>query len=344
MPELAPNAVNGETVVPNTTVENTEAMPSAAPTEPSSPTQPQGPQAPPEKSLSQIYGEFWALINGENPLAKRKELCECVSKILTKAISLSPAYPKYNWLIIHDPLTMLRTDTDKIYKAINSFKQKREIGLIITSAGGEIEPAYLISKLCRESTTEKFIAVVPRRAKSAATLLCCGADEIHMGQMSELGPIDPQFNDLPALGLKNAVQHVAELASQYPKASDMFAKYLSSSLNLVNLGYYERVAESAVQYAERLLKKRVSPLKGNPQDVAIQLVYGYKDHGFVIDRMEAESIFGDSMIKSGEGEYDLGNAVYEWLSLMETACDSAGYGFYMYGRPDSEASFYKKKR
>jgi len=125
----------------------------------------------------------------------------------------------------------------------------------------------------------------------------------------------------------------------------MFAKYLSSTLpNLVNLGYYERVAESAVQYAERLLKKRVLPLKANPHDVARQLVYGYMDHGFVIDQIEAENIFGDSMIKTGGDEYNLGNMVYEWLSLIDSACGTAGYGFYMYGNPDSEASFYKKKK
>ena len=161
--------------------------------------------------------------------------------------------------------------------------------------------------------------------------------------MSELGPIDPQIDGLPALGLKNAVQHLAELAAQFPKAADMFAKYLSTSMKLENLGYYERIAESAVQYADRLLQKRILPLKGKPEDVATQLVYGYKDHGFVIDKMEAQSIFGDEMIKTG-GEYDLGNSVYEWLSIITSACETAGYGFYLYGQPSSECNFYKKTK
>jgi len=335
-------AENAGSVHPNTSVQNTEGLPAATPAVPP-PTQAQGPQILPEPTITQLYRDFWALINEENPLAKKQELCALVSKILNMAMSGYEAYEQYNWLIIHDPLTMMRGDTDKIYKAIGAFQKRREIAVIITSGGGEIEPAYLISKLCRESTVGKFIAVVPRRAKSAATLLCCGADEIHMGQMSELGPIDPQINDLPALGLKNAVQHLAELASQFPKASEMFSKYLSSSLPLVHLGYYERIAESAVQYADRLLKKRILPLKGNSQDVATQLVYGYKDHGFVIDKTEAENIFGADMIKTGP-EYLLGNSVYEWLSLITTACESAGYGFYWYGNPDSECSFYKKKK
>lgn len=342
LPRRVSNAESTGSTPANAPVENTEALPSIAPATPP-PTQPQGPQTPPEPTTAQLYGEFWALINEENPLAKKQELCSRVSKILNLAMSNYETCEKYNWLIIHDPLTMMRGDTDKIYKAIGAFKNKREIAVIITSGGGEIEPAYLISKLCRESTTGKFVAVVPRRAKSAATLLCCGADEIHMGQMSELGPIDPQINDFPALGLKNAVQHLAELASQYPKAADMFAKYLSSSLTLVHLGYYERIAESAVQYADRLLKKRILPLKGNSQDVATQLVYGYKDHGFVIDKTEAQNIFGTDMIQTGP-EYLLGNSVYEWLSLITTACESAGYGFYWYGSPDSECNFFKKKK
>jgi len=332
------NSANGQTSTPVATIENTEALPSAAPSEPNPP---QEAPLPKEQSITDIYGEFWSLINGENPLSKHKEMSALVGKIVQKAMRPYDVAGKYNWIIIHDPLKMLRTDADKIYKTVSAFEQKRDVGLIITSGGGEIEPAYLISKLCRESTTGKFIAVVPRRAKSAATLLCCGADEIHMGQMSELGPIDPQFDGLPALGLKNAVQHLAELANQYPKASDMLAKYLAASLKLENLGYYERIAESAVQYADRLLRKRTLPLKGNSLDVAKLLVYGYMDHSFVIDKTEAQNIFGTDMIKAGK-EYELGNSVYEWLSIISSACEAAGYGFYMYGQPSAECNFYKK--
>lgn len=332
---------NGETTAPNTSVNANEMSPTGTTQEPSS-SKSQGPQRPKEPSIEDIYSDFWSLLSTENPLSKEQELSGLVSRILQKAMSSYSVSDKYNWLIVHDQLTMMLIDTDKIYKAINQFKQKRELALIITSGGGQIEPAYLISKLCRESTNGKFVVVVPRRAKSAATLLCCGADEIHMGQMSELGPIDPQLEGLSALCLKNAVEHVAELASRYPKAADMFGNYLKASLNLIHLGHYERLAESAVQYADRLLSKRVMALKGKPQDVATQLVYGYKDHSFVIDKTEAESIFGGVMVQSGKEEYELGNAVYGWLSMITSACESVGYGFYMYGQPVSKCNFYRK--
>jgi ClpP class serine protease len=35
--------------------------------------------------------------------------------------------------------------------------------------------------------------IVPKMAKSAATMVCLGADSIGMSRTSELGPIDPQI-------------------------------------------------------------------------------------------------------------------------------------------------------
>ena len=51
--------------------------------------------------------------------------------------------------------------------------------------------------------------------------------------------------------------YIAYLIKDYPQASEMFAKYLNLSIDPIHLGYYERVAESATQYAERLLKKTI---------------------------------------------------------------------------------------
>jgi ClpP class serine protease len=49
--------------------------------------------------------------------------------------------------------------------------------------------------MCRThlaGTDQKLRVIVPNIAKSAATLFALGADEILMGYLSELGPIDPQ--------------------------------------------------------------------------------------------------------------------------------------------------------
>jgi len=191
--------------------------------------------------------------------------------------------------------------------------------LIIHSGGGDIAAAYFISKLCRASSVQGFEAAVPRLAKSAATLICCGADIIHMGSMSELGPIDPQFGQIPALALKHSVEHIAQLASEYPGASEMLSSYLTKSLRIESLGFYERVAESAAQYAVRLLgsRGRVARTVEQNSELASRLVYSYKDHGFVIDANEASHTFGPDVVAQDTTEYKVVNVLYGALDFIE---------------------------
>lgn len=58
----------------------------------------------------------------------------------------------------------------------------------------------------------------------------------------------------------------------------MFAQYLKEKLPVQQIGYYERVAESAVQYGQRLLKtKKPELLAGDASHLAHSLVHDYKD-------------------------------------------------------------------
>jgi hypothetical protein len=337
--EIRPVVATTSAVAPSGEVP-TSVPPAVDP--PASPPETPEPAQPKPKALGDYYTDFLRCVSCEEPLKKQAELNAAVQGIIASLLAKHEVRSEYTVLMMFDNLTLMRQDTDKIYQAISALPDasKKPVALIINSAGGSIEAGYLISKLCREFSPDRFVAIVPRRAKSAATLICCGADEIHMGSMSELGPIDPQFDNLPALGLKSSVQHLAELASQYPGASEFFAKYLSSSLKLIHLGYYERVAESAVQYAERLLSHRKVTNSLVPREIAHTLVYGYKDHSFVIDRAEAERIFGNNVIKPNTPEYYMGNAVYEGLAWVERVSKSYNHHFYLYGSPESTPNFF----
>ena len=76
-------------------------------------------------------------------------------------------------------------DLDEIFRALNQLNPKhdKDVVLFLLSPGGAGEPAYQISKLCKSFAKSIFKVVVPRFAKSAATLLAIGADEIHMGPL-----------------------------------------------------------------------------------------------------------------------------------------------------------------
>jgi len=75
--------------------------------------------------------------------------------------------------------------------ALMSLGDVDELDLIINSPGGDGTVAEKIIELCRAYCKE-FKVIVPNRAKSAATVVALGADEIIMGYCSELGPIDAQ--------------------------------------------------------------------------------------------------------------------------------------------------------
>jgi hypothetical protein len=140
-----------------------------------------------------------------------------------------------------------------------------------------------------------------------------------MGLLSELGPIDPQFGGFPASGLANAMEKIAEMSSKFPDSSELLAKYLTDNLDIKDLGYFERINESAVQYAERLLKGKRLPDGWNEESLANHLTNHYKDHGFVIDSDEASSLLGKSVIKENTDEYEFGNKIYEFLDFVDFA-------------------------
>jgi Serine dehydrogenase proteinase len=265
-----------------------------------------------------------------------------ISQYLREKSELHDCAKDYNILLMYDDSRIVRGDADKIYNAVTKYTDKKKpILLILYSLGGSAGSAYLISKLCREYTEDKFVVVIPRIAKSAATLLSCGADEIHMGSLSELGPIDPQIDDLPALGLKHSIEHIADLVNTKPNTAELFAKYLHLSLPLINLGYYERVAESAKHYAMRLLNNNAKNLPKEPSKIAHDLVYSYKDHGFVIDKTEAISIFSDKLIKTNTPEYELGNSLYSELDFIQNVSRAVRQQFYYIGSFDTEPTFNK---
>jgi hypothetical protein len=144
-----------------------------------------------------------------------------------------------------------------------------------------------------------------------------------MSILGQLGPIDPQLGGLPALGVAQALERIAGLSQKFPGSADMFAKYLQQALTVEQIGYCDRIAQSAEQYAQRLLK-----LKGlgdeEVGEIAKELVHDYKDHGFVIDLTEAREHLGDSWVKDSTPEvaaceeiYRLFTEVNSWLGYIK---------------------------
>ncbi len=92
------------------------------------------------------------------------------------------------------PVELDDGDADMIEEVLRHTDLSQGLALIISSPGGDGLAAERIINLCRSlSGTGEFVAIVPARAMSAATLVCFGASEIMMSPSSQLGPVDPQI-------------------------------------------------------------------------------------------------------------------------------------------------------
>ena len=172
--------------------------------------------------------------------------------------------------------------------------------------------AIALRKHCRG-----YVAIVPRRAKSAATLLVLGADEIALGTEGELGPLDAQVYDpdredvvsaldelqalerLHAFSLEAFDRSMYLLISRTGKKTDTLMPLVSrfvtemirplfEKIDAVHYTQMARVLKVAEDYAVRLLQPRYSAKEA--QRIARHLVERYSEHGFVIDSTEAEAI------------------------------------------------------
>ena len=236
----------------------------------------------------------------------RQFLTDLLNKYLERICGIKP-FSKYYVTFLWTDYPLFEIHLNQIHSHLRKLKhdseneQGKDILMIINNPGGAIEPAFQISKLCNNYKKSKFVVVIPRRAKSAATLVSIGANEIHMGDLSELGPIDPQLpNGTPAIGVNDALISLAKIVTEYPGSAPLFSEFISQKMTLDILGWLTRIPLSASQYAQKLLsinhnKEGIESKEEEIKKVAAILVETYKDHGFVIDSQEAKNIFKDTI-------------------------------------------------
>jgi len=286
---------------------------SSSPVRAAEETTPSSP-APPQP----VVTSWHVFLRTAKPSEIKERFVREVSEILK-----SEGAEAYCCLSLMEPDDSINTaDLDAIFSALSSenAKHDKDILLLLLCRGGSIEPAYQISKICKVFAKNRFVVAVPRQAKSAATLIALGADEIHMGPLGQLGPIDPQLGGLPALGVSQALETIAGVAESHPGSAEMFARYLQLALTVEQIGYCDRISESAVQYATRLLSTKPQ-LVQKASSIARELVHEYKDHGFVIDIEEARRHLGADWIKSDTSEVRAAERIYSLFESVNLVLD-----------------------
>lgn len=200
-------------------------------------------------------------------------------------------------IYVHDD-SMSYNHVPLIYNELKKIGKVKNLDIFLSSPGGDPDAAFKIVKMCREHCEQKLSVIVPFMAKSAATLLAIGTDEIVMGAPSELGPIDPQIYDKTSerwgatQSIRDCVDFVEERfkTTDSPEATSYVLMPIIDKLNPFIVGIYERAVKMSKQYAELLLKNGM--LKNNTaeelQSTVGKLSESYYSHGFAIDSKEAK--------------------------------------------------------
>lgn len=209
---------------------------------------------------------------------------------------------------------------ERVAEALDRLNSAREhdILLVLGSRGGQGRAAYDICVLCQSRAREKFVVVVPGRAKSAATLIALGADELHLGQHAALGPIDPQISDPPFPEVNDALEWIGALAQEYPESAAGYLSqyYVDEARQWERAGHIERSNASMVQDAETLMRRKTH-LVQRAHEIAHELVHGYEDHGFDIDREHAAELLGTSWTKTQSNELAFSEQLHALLLVVE---------------------------
>lgn len=144
--------------------------------------------------FSQLLAELQTNKNHDASIERCKVIIKDLEKSLDKRV-----VSYFSSEVGNDAASMVNDEDVFIIENLLSIpSSKKDLVLILHSNGGFSLSAERIIDVCRNYCTQKndgskFFVIVPKKAKSAATIVALGSDKIYLRDTAELGPVDPQF-------------------------------------------------------------------------------------------------------------------------------------------------------
>ena len=122
------------------------------------------------------------------------------------------------------------TDEDKngFMACVHEMDRKKGLDLFLHTPGGDIAATESLVHYLREMFDNNIRAVVPQIAMSAGTMIACSCDSILMGMHSNIGPVDPQFSGMPAIGIIQEVKRALDEIKEDERAVHVWNPILSN--------------------------------------------------------------------------------------------------------------------
>ena len=150
---------------------------------------------------------------GEMRIEKMQELCETTGRNLICYFSawLQSSGSQNPEIQIND------NDMNGLMNAVSGISDRSKgLDLMLHTPGGVVTATESIVNYLRKMFNKDIRVIVPHMAMSAGTMIACSSKEIIMGKESSLGPIDPQFHNVPAQGVLKEFEQAINDAMQSP--------------------------------------------------------------------------------------------------------------------------------
>lgn len=184
--------------------------------------------------FSQLLAELQKNKNHDASIERCKAIIKDLENHLNKRVI---AY--FSSEVGNDAASMVNDeDVFIIENLLSTPSSKKDLVLILHSNGGYSLSAERIIDICRnycvrKNDGSKFFVIVPKKAKSAATIVALGADKIYLRDTAELGPVDPQFivaDKDESMQVEPAYLYVDALENIFDNDnSGFFRKYLAKN-------------------------------------------------------------------------------------------------------------------
>lgn len=154
-------------------------------------------------------------------------------------------------------------DSEIIENILRAYGHIDNLDLLIHSPGGFAESAERIIQVIY-TYCDNLRVIVPKQAKSAATMIAMGASEIAMSDTSEIGPIDPQilYSNMGQIAVQSIIkaynQIKNEIAEKQSKGENYDAELVQlSKIDPILLRESNKHMDLAKDIAVKLLNRKM---------------------------------------------------------------------------------------
>lgn len=120
-------------------------------------------------------------------------------------------------------------DKNGFMTTVHKLDRTKGLDIFLHTPGGQIAATESLVHYLRQMFGNDIRAIVPQIAMSAGTMISCSCKQVIMGKQSNIGPIDPQFNGIPAQGVlaefARAIEEVKKNPASIPLWQQIISRY-----------------------------------------------------------------------------------------------------------------------